>query len=54
MQCNLLLHKYGRPNVYCIGDAFQSKGAFKDAIKTVVDEYMATQWQAEASSRSSL
>ena len=50
MQCNLLLHKYGRPN----GDAFQSKGAFKDAIKTVVDEYMATQWQAEASSRSSL
>ena len=27
-QCNLLLHKYGLPNVYCNKDAFHSKGAF--------------------------
>ena len=46
MQCNLLLHKYGLPNVYCIRDVFQSKGAFKDVIKTEVDEYVANQWQA--------
>ena len=43
MQCNLLLYKYGLPNVYRIRYVFQSKEAFKDAIKTGVDEYVANQ-----------
>ncbi|MCW4345464.1 MAG: reverse transcriptase domain-containing protein, partial [Candidatus Thiodiazotropha endolucinida] len=54
MQCNTLLHKYGLPNIFCIRDAFISKGTLKEAIKKGVDQYTKSQWQSEANEKSSL
>lgn len=54
MQCNTLLHKYDLPNIFRIRDAFKSKGALKEAIKQGVDSYVTTQWQSEATDRSTL